>query len=65
MTSLDIPSAPGALALLAFQTRHYWRTADQVTALLAEAGLALTATVRREPMGEESRARTFILARRP
>ncbi|WP_308314526.1 hypothetical protein [Streptomyces sp. CMSTAAHL-2] len=44
---------------------YYWRTADQVIALLVEAGLVLTATVRREPMGEESRARTFILARRP
>ncbi|MGM0348166.1 class I SAM-dependent methyltransferase [Streptomyces sp. Adlamb9] len=44
---------------------YYWRTADQVVALLAEAGLALIATVRREPVGEETRARTFILARRP
>ncbi|MFG3361553.1 class I SAM-dependent methyltransferase [Streptomyces griseofuscus] len=76
MMSLNIPSAslaefhrtlrPGAPALLAFQTRHYyWRTAGQVIALLVEAGLALTATVCREPMGGESRAGTFILARRP
>lgn len=44
---------------------YYWRTADRVTSLLTEAGLAPTATTRREPSGEETRARTFVLARRP
>lgn len=44
---------------------YYWRTPDQVSAALTEAGLELVATVRREPTGEESRARAFVLARRP
>ncbi|MER6731678.1 class I SAM-dependent DNA methyltransferase [Streptomyces puniciscabiei] len=44
---------------------YYWRTPDQITALLAEAGLDPVATVRREPAGEEKRARAFVLARKP
>ncbi|WP_369391489.1 class I SAM-dependent methyltransferase [Streptomyces sp. CG1] len=44
---------------------YYWRTPDQVSALLTEAGLELVATARREPTGEENRARAFVLARRP
>ncbi|MET8611402.1 class I SAM-dependent methyltransferase [Streptomyces misionensis] len=78
--------APGAPALLAFQTPkpgeplprlrlaerfthkitldYYWRTPEQITSLLAEAGLALVATVRREPSEEETRPRAFVLARK-
>ncbi|QLJ05286.1 methyltransferase domain-containing protein [Streptomyces sp. NEAU-sy36] len=78
--------APGAPALLAFQTPkpgeplprlhlserfthrialdYYWRSPEQITSLLAEAGLALVATVRREPSGEETRPRAFVLARK-
>ncbi|EST31868.1 class I SAM-dependent DNA methyltransferase [Streptomyces roseochromogenus] len=44
---------------------YYWRTPDQVSALLTEAGLELVATVRREPAAEETLARAFVLARRP
>ncbi|MFD8389803.1 class I SAM-dependent DNA methyltransferase [Streptomyces sp. NPDC059680] len=44
---------------------YYWRTPEQITAVLEEAGLELVATVRREPAGEEKRARAFVLARRP
>ncbi|MEU8030460.1 class I SAM-dependent methyltransferase [Streptomyces sp. NPDC049099] len=44
---------------------YYWRTPDQITGLLTEAGLDLVATVRREPAGEEQRPRGFVLARRP
>ncbi|OLZ70927.1 SAM-dependent methyltransferase [Streptomyces sp. IMTB 2501] len=44
---------------------YYWRTPDQVSALLTEAGLELVATVRREPTAEETLARAFVLARRP
>ncbi|MEW2621747.1 class I SAM-dependent methyltransferase [Streptomyces sp. NPDC048106] len=44
---------------------YYWRTPEQVTTLLTEAGLALVATVRREPQGEETRPRAFVLAAKP
>ncbi|MEU2711063.1 class I SAM-dependent methyltransferase [Streptomyces sp. NPDC007205] len=44
---------------------YYWRTPDQITGLLTEAGLDLVATVRREPSGEETHARGFVLARKP
>ncbi|GHI05430.1 methyltransferase [Streptomyces cellostaticus] len=44
---------------------YYWRTPEQVTELLTEAGLELVATVRREPADEEKRPRAFLLARRP
>jgi SAM-dependent methyltransferase len=44
---------------------YYWRTPEQITELLTEAGLELVAEVRREPAGEETRARGFVLARRP
>lgn len=44
---------------------YYWRTPEQVTALLTGAGLEVVATVLREPDGEETRARAFLLARRP
>ncbi|MFJ9813817.1 class I SAM-dependent DNA methyltransferase [Streptomyces sp. NPDC101151] len=44
---------------------YYWRTPDQVTALLTEAGLEPTATVVREPQEEETRPRAFLLARKP
>ncbi|MEU0003031.1 class I SAM-dependent methyltransferase [Streptomyces sp. NPDC006314] len=44
---------------------YYWRTPEQVTTALTEAGLDLVATVRREPAGEEKRPRAFVLARRP
>ncbi|MEU8688137.1 class I SAM-dependent methyltransferase [Streptomyces sp. NPDC048665] len=43
---------------------YYWRTPEQVTALLAGAGLEPVATVRREPSGEERRARAFVLVRK-
>ncbi|MGQ5635476.1 MULTISPECIES: class I SAM-dependent DNA methyltransferase [unclassified Streptomyces] len=44
---------------------YYWRTPEQITAFLTEAGLELVATIRREPAGEETRARAFVLARKP
>ncbi|MFJ3810190.1 class I SAM-dependent DNA methyltransferase [Streptomyces sp. NPDC090073] len=44
---------------------YYWRTPEQVTALLTEAGLEPVATVRREPADEEKRPRAFLLARKP
>ncbi|MFJ9871077.1 class I SAM-dependent DNA methyltransferase [Streptomyces sp. NPDC101165] len=44
---------------------YHWRTPEQVTALLTEAGLEPVATVVREPDAEETRARAFLLARRP
>ncbi|MEU5535104.1 class I SAM-dependent methyltransferase [Streptomyces sp. NPDC020362] len=44
---------------------YYWRTPEQVTSVLIEAGLELVATVVREPDGEETRSRAFVLARRP
>ncbi|MEU6087625.1 class I SAM-dependent methyltransferase [Streptomyces sp. NPDC047085] len=44
---------------------YYWRTPDQMTALLTKAGLEPTATVVREPAGEEKYTRSFVLARRP
>ncbi|MEW2154050.1 class I SAM-dependent methyltransferase [Streptomyces sp. NPDC007189] len=43
---------------------YYWRTPEQMTAFLTEAGLELVATIRREPAGEENRARAFVLARK-
>ncbi|MFJ3665394.1 class I SAM-dependent methyltransferase [Streptomyces sp. NPDC090106] len=43
---------------------YYLRSPEPVTALLAEAGLALHSTVVREPEGEEKRGRVFVLARR-
>jgi SAM-dependent methyltransferase len=44
---------------------YYWRTPEQVTEVLTGAGLELVATVRREPAAEETRARGFVLARKP
>ncbi|WP_031164059.1 class I SAM-dependent DNA methyltransferase [Streptomyces durhamensis] len=44
---------------------YYWRTPDQVTGLLTEAGLELVATVRRETSGEEKWPRAFVLVRKP
>ncbi|MGW4562002.1 class I SAM-dependent DNA methyltransferase [Streptomyces sp. NPDC004561] len=44
---------------------YYWRTPEQVTALLNGAGLELVATVFRQPAGEETRPRAFVLARKP
>lgn len=44
---------------------YYWRTPEQLTAALTEAGLDLVATVRREPAGEETLSRAFVLARKP
>ncbi|MGW2745350.1 class I SAM-dependent DNA methyltransferase [Streptomyces sp. NPDC001450] len=44
---------------------YYWRTPEQVTALLTEAGLEMVATVVREPDAEETRPRAFLLARKP
>jgi SAM-dependent methyltransferase len=44
---------------------YYWRTPEQLTAVLTEAGLELVATVHREPTGEETRSRAFILSRKP
>ncbi|MCZ0987331.1 class I SAM-dependent DNA methyltransferase [Streptomyces diastatochromogenes] len=44
---------------------YYWRTPEQVTALLTGAGLEVVATVLREPDGEETRGRAFLLARKP
>ncbi|MGW0881720.1 class I SAM-dependent DNA methyltransferase [Streptomyces sp. NPDC002671] len=44
---------------------YHWRTPEQMTALLTEAGLEQVATVFREPSGEETRPRAFVLARRP
>lgn len=44
---------------------YYWRTPEQLTAVLTEAGLELVATVRREPTAEEKLARAFLLARKP
>ncbi|KUN08418.1 methyltransferase [Streptomyces yokosukanensis] len=43
---------------------YYWRTPEQVVEALGEAGLDLVAGVRREPTGEETRARAFVLARK-
>ncbi|MGW1612726.1 class I SAM-dependent methyltransferase [Streptomyces sp. NPDC002285] len=43
---------------------YYWRTPDTVAAHLAEAGLPVQARVLREPAGEETRARAFVLARK-
>ncbi|MEV5877117.1 class I SAM-dependent methyltransferase [Streptomyces sp. NPDC052101] len=43
---------------------YYWRTPEQVIERLAEAGLELIAGVRREPTGEETRARAFVLVRK-
>ncbi|MFF7971785.1 methyltransferase domain-containing protein [Streptomyces sp. NPDC007905] len=43
---------------------YYWRTPEQVAAMLRGAGLEPTATVLREPDGEETRPRAFLLARR-
>jgi SAM-dependent methyltransferase len=44
---------------------YYWRTPEQVTALLRGAGLELVATVLREPAEDETRPRAFLLARKP
>ncbi|MGW1002415.1 class I SAM-dependent DNA methyltransferase [Streptomyces sp. NPDC002520] len=44
---------------------YYWRTPDRITTLLTRAGLEPTATVVREPEGEATRPRAFVLARRP
>jgi hypothetical protein len=44
---------------------YYWRTPDQMTALLTKAGLEPTATVVRQPDDEETLARAFVMARRP
>ncbi|WP_330459454.1 class I SAM-dependent methyltransferase [Streptomyces sp. NBC_00820] len=44
---------------------YYMRTPDQMTALLTKAGLRPVARVYREPEGEESRPRAFVLARKP
>ncbi|WP_336111884.1 class I SAM-dependent DNA methyltransferase [Streptomyces sp. PTD9-10] len=44
---------------------YYWRTPEQVMALLTEAGLEPVATVVREPDEEETRPRAFLLVRRP
>ncbi|MEU9476318.1 class I SAM-dependent methyltransferase [Streptomyces sp. NPDC048191] len=43
---------------------YYWRTPEQITGLLVEAGLEPVATVRREPAGEEKLARGFVLVRK-
>ncbi|MFI7411317.1 class I SAM-dependent DNA methyltransferase [Streptomyces sp. NPDC049627] len=43
---------------------YYWRTPDTVAAHLAKAGLQLQARVLREPVGEETRPRAFVLARK-
>jgi SAM-dependent methyltransferase len=44
---------------------YHWRTPEQVTAALTEAGLHLVATIRREPTPDEKRPRAFVLARKP
>lgn len=44
---------------------YHWRTPEQITSLLTGAGLEPVATVVREPDGEETRARAFVLARKP
>ncbi|WP_225837082.1 class I SAM-dependent methyltransferase [Streptomyces sp. NK08204] len=44
---------------------YHWRTPAQVNTLLNRAGLEQVATVLREPAGEETRPRAFLLARRP
>ncbi|MFF3498808.1 class I SAM-dependent DNA methyltransferase [Streptomyces sp. NPDC003247] len=43
----------------------FWRGPDAVTARLAGAGLEVRARVTREPEGEETRGRAFLLVRRP
>ncbi|MFB7502389.1 class I SAM-dependent DNA methyltransferase [Streptomyces broussonetiae] len=43
---------------------YYWRTPEQMTGLLTQAGLELVATVRREPSAEETRPRAFVLVRK-
>jgi len=43
---------------------YYWRTPEQIASLLAEAGLDLAATLRREPAGEETRPRAFVLVKK-
>ncbi|KMS67405.1 methyltransferase [Streptomyces viridochromogenes] len=44
---------------------YHWRTPDTVAAHLAEADLQLQARVLREPSGEETRPRAYILAGKP
>lgn len=43
---------------------YYWRTPDTVAAHLAKADLQLQARVLREPVGDETRPRAFVLARK-
>ncbi|MFJ8536361.1 class I SAM-dependent DNA methyltransferase [Streptomyces sp. NPDC093591] len=44
---------------------YFWRTPATVTTALTKAGLHLQAQIRREPTAEETRPRTFLLARKP
>lgn len=43
---------------------YYWRSPDTVAAHLVKAGLQVQARVLREPAGEETRPRGFVLARK-
>ncbi|GGL76149.1 methyltransferase [Streptomyces fumigatiscleroticus] len=49
----------------AIQLDYYWRTPETVADRLSAAGLRPRARVLREPLGEETRPRAFLLADKP